>query len=69
MHVRGADGRWAIGSEGWLRIAGVVPALRPLALIARLRFVRPFVEPVYGLIASNRHRISRLLGDDGCARR
>jgi predicted DCC family thiol-disulfide oxidoreductase YuxK len=66
MHVRDTGGRWWIGSEGWLRIAGAVPALRPFALVARLPFIRPFVEPVYALIAGNRHRISRLLGDDAC---
>jgi predicted DCC family thiol-disulfide oxidoreductase YuxK len=67
MHVRDAAGQWSIGGEGWLQVADAVPALRPLAILARLRFVRPFVEPVYGLVARNRHRISRLLGDDACA--
>lgn len=66
MHVRDGEGHWSIGSEGWLRIAGAVPALRPLAILAHLPFVRPFVEPVYALIARNRHRISRLFGDDAC---
>jgi predicted DCC family thiol-disulfide oxidoreductase YuxK len=69
MHVRDHAGRWSVGGAAWLRIAQVVPALRPLRLLARLPFVRPFVEPVYGLIASNRHRISRLLGDEACVRR
>lgn len=66
MHVRDGEGHWSIGSEGWLRIADAVPALRPLALLARLPFVRTFVEPVYAAVARNRHRISRLLGDDAC---
>jgi predicted DCC family thiol-disulfide oxidoreductase YuxK len=66
MHVRDAAGRWSIGGQGWLRIADALPALRPLALLARLPFVHPLVEPVYRLVARNRHRISRLLGDDGC---
>jgi predicted DCC family thiol-disulfide oxidoreductase YuxK len=66
MHVRHSDGRWSVGSEGWLRIAGVVPALRPLAVLARVPFVSPLVEPVYGLVARNRHRISRLFGDEAC---
>jgi hypothetical protein len=46
-----------------------VPALRPVALLARLPFAHPFVEPVYALVARNRHRISRLLGDEACAKR
>lgn len=66
MHVRDGAGRWWRGGAAWLRIADAVPALRPLALFARLPFVRPFVEPVYGLVARNRHRISRLLGDEAC---
>jgi len=66
MHVRDPGGRWWIGSEGWLRIAGAVPALRPLAILARIPFVRPLVEPVYAFIARNRHHISRLLRDEAC---
>jgi predicted DCC family thiol-disulfide oxidoreductase YuxK len=66
MHVRDG-GRWSVGGAAWLRIAEVVPTLRPLAILARLPFVHPFVEPVYRVIARNRHRISRLLGDDACS--
>ena len=54
-------------ARAWLAIAGVVPALLPLGLVARLPVVRSLVEPTYGLIARNRHRISRLLGDGECA--
>jgi predicted DCC family thiol-disulfide oxidoreductase YuxK len=66
MHVRDAAGRWWFGSEAWLRIAEVVPALRPAAVFARLPVIREFVEPVYRLVADNRRRISRLLGDRAC---
>jgi predicted DCC family thiol-disulfide oxidoreductase YuxK len=68
MYVRDAGGNWSIGGAAWLRIADVVPALRPVARLARLPFVRPFVEPGYALVARNRHRISRLLGDEACAK-
>jgi predicted DCC family thiol-disulfide oxidoreductase YuxK len=67
MHVRDAAGQWARGGAAWLRIGDVVPALRPFALFARLPFVRPFVGPVYALVARNRHRLRRLLGDGACA--
>jgi predicted DCC family thiol-disulfide oxidoreductase YuxK len=67
MHVRDGTGSWSRGGAAWLRIAEVVPALRPFALLARLPFVRPFVEPIYGFVAGNRHRISRLLGEYACA--
>jgi predicted DCC family thiol-disulfide oxidoreductase YuxK len=66
MHARDATGRWFIGGEAWLRICELVPGLRPLAWLGRLRFVRPHVEPVYGLVAANRHRLSRLLGQSRC---
>jgi predicted DCC family thiol-disulfide oxidoreductase YuxK len=66
MHVRDAAGYWSIGGAAWLRIANVVPALRALAWFASLPVIRPLVEPVYSLIANNRHRLSRVLGDDGC---
>jgi predicted DCC family thiol-disulfide oxidoreductase YuxK len=69
MYVRDAGGSWSIGGAAWLRIADVVPALRPVARLARLPFVRPFVEPGYALVARNRHRISRLLGDEACVKR
>ena len=66
MHVRDGAGRWSISGAAWLRIADAVPALRPLAWYARLPFIRPLVEPVYTVVANNRHRLSRLLGDDAC---
>jgi predicted DCC family thiol-disulfide oxidoreductase YuxK len=69
MHVRESTGRWSIGGAAWLRIADVVPALRPLAWFARLPFIRPLVEPVYAVIANQRHRLGRLLGDDACGPR
>ncbi|MEA2622336.1 MAG: DCC1-like thiol-disulfide oxidoreductase [Chloroflexota bacterium] len=66
MHARDAAGRWFVGGQAWLRIAELVPVLRPLGSLARLPLVRGFVEPVYAFVARNRHHISRLLGDDGC---
>ena len=66
MHVVDAEGRWVAGGEAMLRIAGLVPALRPLALIGRLPLLRSLVQPAYDLVAANRHRLSRLLGDVTC---
>lgn len=67
MHCRDRSGRWFTGSEAWLRMAEVVPALRPLGRVGRLPVARHVVEWGYRLIAANRHRLSRLVGDDGCA--
>lgn len=64
LHIRDRSGRWFSGGEAWLRIADVVPALRPLGLVGRLPLARPVVDIAYRLIAANRHRISRLMGDD-----
>lgn len=68
LHVRDAEGRWYVGGSAWIRISGEVAVLRPLGVLARLPLVRRAVEPVYALIARNRHRISRLLGDDDTCR-
>lgn len=64
LHVRDVSGQWFSGGEAWLRISDVVPALRPLGLIGRLPWGRPVVDLAYRWIAANRHRISRLVGDD-----
>jgi predicted DCC family thiol-disulfide oxidoreductase YuxK len=66
MHARDADGEWFIGGQAWLRITDELPLLRPLGLVARLPLIRDLVEPVYAVIAGNRHRISLLLGDAAC---
>jgi predicted DCC family thiol-disulfide oxidoreductase YuxK len=66
MHARSASGRWFAGGAAWLEVARAVPLLRPLNLVARLPVMRSLVEPAYALIARNRHRISRLLGDGSC---
>jgi predicted DCC family thiol-disulfide oxidoreductase YuxK len=66
MHVRDPTGHWSVGGAAWLRIADEIPLLRPLAFLARLPGLRRLVEPAYALVARNRHRISRLLGDDAC---
>jgi len=67
MHARDASGHWFVGGAGWLRIAHVVPLMKPLAFVAELPIVRSLVEPTYAVIARNRHRISRLMGDGDCA--
>jgi predicted DCC family thiol-disulfide oxidoreductase YuxK len=62
MHALTADGAWVRGAEAWIRIASIVPLLRPLAFVARLPLVRPLADSIYALVAANRHRVSRLLG-------
>jgi predicted DCC family thiol-disulfide oxidoreductase YuxK len=66
MHCRDRSGRWLAGGDAWLRIAEELPALRPFGRIGRLPGARWVVERVYRLIAANRHRLSRLLGDEAC---
>ena len=66
LHVRDEQGRWTAGGAAWLAMTDVVPVLRPIGLVARLPVIRRLVEPVYEVIARNRHRISRLLGEDVC---
>jgi predicted DCC family thiol-disulfide oxidoreductase YuxK len=66
MHVVDAAGRWDRGGAAWLRIAAVVPLLRPLAVAGRLPMVGAGVERLYQLVARNRHRLSRMLGLDMC---
>jgi predicted DCC family thiol-disulfide oxidoreductase YuxK len=67
MHVRDASGQWFVGGRAWLRITDELPLLRPLGWIGRLPLVRHLVDPVYALVARNRHNLSRLLGDDACS--
>lgn len=66
LHVRDGSGRWASGGAALLRIGREVPVLRPAVLVAGLPGVRRLVEPAYGLVARNRHRISRRLGLTAC---
>jgi predicted DCC family thiol-disulfide oxidoreductase YuxK len=69
MHARDSAGRWFMGGAAWLRIAHVVPLMKPLAFVAELPLIRSLVEPTYAVIARNRHRISRLMGDGDCSLR
>ena len=66
MHVRDGTGEWSVGAAAWVRIAREIALLRPLGAVARLPVLRRLVEPTYALVAGNRQRISRLLGDDAC---
>jgi predicted DCC family thiol-disulfide oxidoreductase YuxK len=66
IHVRDADGRWSAAGTAAIRIAAEVPLLRSLAVAARFAPIRVLVEWTYMRVAANRHRISRLLGDDAC---
>lgn len=69
MHVRDVSGTWSQGGAAWLRIAEVVPALRPMALVGRLPLARWWIEVLYRLVARNRHRLSQVLGLEGCSYR
>ncbi|MCY7417834.1 MAG: DUF393 domain-containing protein [Chloroflexi bacterium] len=66
IHVVDADGHWSTGGAAWLQIMDEVPALRPVAVIARTPLIRPFVEPVYGWVSGHRQLLSRLLGAQAC---
>lgn len=67
MHVRDPHAHWTVAGAAWIRISEEVPILRPLAIAARISVIRAFVEWTYARVAGNRHRISRLLGDDTCS--
>lgn len=65
LHVVEPDGSVRSGAAAVLRIAEVVPRLRPFARLGRLPVVRHLVEPMYGLVARHRHRLSRLFRPQG----
>jgi predicted DCC family thiol-disulfide oxidoreductase YuxK len=67
LHVRDAEGAWTAGGAAALRIAEAVPVLAPLALAARLPGGAWLAERAYGLVATHRHTISRVLDLDRCA--
>jgi len=69
IHVRDEAGRWERGGAAVLRIAGVLPVLRPLAVAGRLPLMGYVVEAWYRVVSRNRHRLGRLLGLDGCTYR
>jgi predicted DCC family thiol-disulfide oxidoreductase YuxK len=66
IHVRDEHGRWSVGGAAWTRIGQEVTVLRPLAFLAALPVIRTFVEWTFALVARNRHRLTRLLGNDVC---
>lgn len=67
LHVVDPSGRWTRGGAACVRIAQTLPLLRPLSTLAELPVVRWSVEPLYALVARNRHHIGRLLGINGCS--
>jgi predicted DCC family thiol-disulfide oxidoreductase YuxK len=66
LHVRDARGRWYSGGRAARRIAEVIPALLPLALVARLPGAERVADAAYELVARNRHALSRWLRLDAC---
>jgi predicted DCC family thiol-disulfide oxidoreductase YuxK len=69
LHVRDRHGRWERGGAALLRIAAVVPLLRPVAAAGRVPLVRWGLEAWYRVVARNRHRLGRLLGLEACTYR
>ena len=69
IHVIEPDGTWTSGGAAVLRIAEAVPRLRFIARLGRLPVVNRLVEPMYGLVARHRHRLSRLLRSAGSGAR
>ena len=61
LHVRDRSGRWFAGGDACLRIADEMPGLRLLARLGRLPVAHGMVDLGYRLVATNRHRLSRLL--------
>lgn len=68
LHVVDARGRWAAGGEAVVRVCRRVPALRPLALLARLPIARDLVEPAYRFVAGHRPWFGWLAGGFGTGR-
>ena len=62
LHVRDAGGGWERGGRAALRIASVIPVLAPLAVVGHAPGMPGIVDKAYGLVARNRHLISRVLG-------
>ena len=69
LHVGDPAGGWARGGDAALRIAAVVPVLRPLAILGALPGARRVADAAYRLVAEHRHTISRVLRLDACAQR
>jgi predicted DCC family thiol-disulfide oxidoreductase YuxK len=67
LHVIEGDGSVRSGADAILRIAEIVPRLRLFARLGRLPIVNRLVEPMYGLVARHRHRLSRLFRSGGSA--
>jgi predicted DCC family thiol-disulfide oxidoreductase YuxK len=67
LHVIDDDGSVRSGADAILRIAEIVPRLRLFARLGRLPIVNRLVEPMYGLVARHRHRLSRLFRSGGSA--
>jgi predicted DCC family thiol-disulfide oxidoreductase YuxK len=66
LHVVDREGRWASGGEAMLRAWEQLPALRPLARLARTPIVAPLVEPAYRAFAEHRGRFAWLAGTFSC---
>jgi predicted DCC family thiol-disulfide oxidoreductase YuxK len=66
LHALDGEGRWFVGADALIAIARRVPALWPLALAARIPFAMSVLEVAYGLVARNRHLLSRGLRLTAC---
>jgi predicted DCC family thiol-disulfide oxidoreductase YuxK len=66
LHAVDSDGQWFVGADACLEIADLIPLLRPLARLALVPHVWKHLELTYRMVASHRHRLSRLLGLSAC---
>lgn len=66
LHVVDSEGHWSTGGRAVIAIAKRVPALRPIALVARVPGAGTVMDIGYRLVADNRHELSALLGLRSC---
>jgi predicted DCC family thiol-disulfide oxidoreductase YuxK len=66
LHVVDDRGRWSSGGAAMLEIARRVPALRAVAVTARIPGATVVLELTYRFVADHRHQLSALLGLKAC---
>ena len=66
LHARDGAGRWFSGGKATVEIARRVPALRIVAVTARLPGAMAILNLGYDLVAANRQSLSRVLGLKAC---
>ena len=66
LHAVDESGRWSSGARASVEIARRVPALRVVAMVARLPGAMLVFDLGYRLVAANRQWLSRRLGLKAC---